>query len=285
MENKRILVIGAAGYIGKDLVRTLSEKGYDITLMLRKNPKNTNLSNYNYFIADLLDKQTFSDKIKEFDIIINLASVVKAKNKSRYKENLLTMKNLIQSIEKSNKKPNLIHISTQNVNLKNKGPYATSKKQAEDILTKSKLGYTIIRPNYVYGIDKNNNFYKLAKTIKRYNLAPIIGTGENKIQPILKQDLIDIVVNNIKTPKKNKIIEASGNQTISINNIISLISNYLKINPKKIHINTKVLTIFKNFISFDIQGFTEDRISKNPIKHTEKITFEENLKKIINLLQ
>ena len=64
----------------------------------------------------------------------------------------------------------IIHFSTQNVNLKEKGPYSKSKEAAEAILGASNLDYLMIRPNYVYSIDKANDFYKLAVLISKFRI-------------------------------------------------------------------------------------------------------------------
>lgn len=282
MENKRILVIGGTGYIGTCLVRKLIESNFDVTLLIRKGPLPDEFHFCNYIIADLLDKQSLTNNIHEFDLVINMASVIRTTNKKKYIENIEGLKNLIDVLE--NKRiEKLIYFSTQNVNLKNKGYYSKSKEICEMLLIDSNLNYLIIRPNYVYGIDKNNYFFKMALIISNFHIAPIIGDGNYKIQPILKEDLVNIVMKCIHNYKNHSIIDISGNETISINGIIDLMGKYCKMNPLKLHIPLKILTLFKWIIPFDIEGFTEDKISKLPYEECNLSSFSGNIEKILIL--
>lgn len=284
MASKRILIIGGNGYIGRKLVKNLSKK-YRITLLLRGANK---ISNCDFFIGDLLDKKSLEENIKhqEFDIVINLAGVIKSIKKSKYKDNFRSMKNLIEVLEKREIR-NIIYFSTQNVNLKNHGFYTRSKKMAEDFLIKSSLNYIIIRPNYVYGIDNKNYFYTTCKLISNFNSVPILGDGKNFIQPVLVNDLIKIITDVVNKKKKYgcEIIEVSGNMTVSINSIIDMVGEYMGEKPTKIHIPLLLVKLLKRLVYFDVDGFNESRISKKPYKHKEGLSLKDNIKKIVELYE
>ncbi|MCX9074644.1 MAG: NAD(P)H-binding protein [Candidatus Methanoperedens sp.] len=283
MENKRILVIGGTGYIGTSLVKKLNDSNYDVTLLVRNGHLLNESNKCKYFIGNLLDKESLIEKINDFDLIINLASVVRTINKKKYTDNIIGLKNLIDVMEKKKIK-RMIYFSTQNVNLKDKGYYSESKEICEKLLIGSNLEYIIIRPNYVYGIDKNNDFYRMAVFIAYSHIAPIIGNGNYKIQPVLKEDLANSTLEIITEFKSGSIIEVSGNETISIKEIIRLIGKDLKVNPLMLHIPIKLLKIFDRFIPFDVDGFTEDRISASPLK-CQFSSFSDNLKKILSLIK
>lgn len=292
MENKRILVIGGTGFIGMSLVQKLINSNYNVTLLVKKDifskniPSNRALAptTCKYFFGDLLDKDSLMKNINNFDLIINLAAIIRTLNKKRYKENIQSIKNLIEVLDEKKIKK-LIYFSTQSVNLKEKGPYSKSKEVAEKMVRDSNLDYLIIRPNYVYGIDKFNDFYRLAYFIYHFHLAPIIGNGNYKIQPTFKDDLVNIVFKFIGNFKNKSIIEISGKETTSINEIVETIKENLKIKPIIFHIPVTLLRLFRNFIPFDIDGYTEDRISQNPYSDYNFSLFSDNLKKILKLLK
>ena len=278
MENKRILVIGGAGYIGREVVKCLEAEGFTVTVLLREK-----LSGYEkkHIICDLLDKECLRKNINDFDVVINLAAIVRTIYKSRYKDNLAGLKNLIDVLKEKHINK-LVYFSTQNVNIKNKGPYAKSKSDCENLLKNSGLSCIIIRPNLVYGIDKENDFFRLIKLISKFRIAPIIGSGENKFQPILKNDLAKITADLIKNYTPG-VVEISGDETISINQVVSKICQALNISVGKLHIPAAWLKILRAIIPFDIDGYEENKISANAIKG--ETHFFNNLNAIVCLYE
>ena len=240
MENKRILVIGGSGYIGTEVVQVLLNYNYNVTVLSR----NPNIGNVKILRGSVLDKDFLLNTVKGFDLIIYLTAVIRSINKSKYKEIVTGLKNLIESMKKNNLK-RLIYFSTQNVLIKKTGEYGDSKKECEKVLINSDLNYVIIRPNYVYGIDKKNFFYNLSNIIKKFRICFIIGNGENKIQPINKNDLAKITLDCVKNFKNGLILNASGKDIISINEIIKIISEETSIKFFRFHIPLLFLKFFK----------------------------------------
>lgn len=278
------MVIGGTGFIGTPLVERLVREGYDITLLIEKGGFSNKLSSCKYFIGDLLDKGSFTEKINSFDLVINLAAIIRTVNKKKYQENIKGARNLVEILEEKGIKQ-LIHFSTQNVNLKEKGPYTKSKEAAEKIVRDSKLDYLIVRPNYVYAINKTNDFFRLASMISRFRVAVVIGKGNNKIQPVLREDLVDAVMDCVGNFSPRSIVEISGRETLSINEVVSLIKEGLKVKPLVLHVPLSILKIFKSFVPFDVNGYTEDRMSVNPFPNSKFSLFTENLKEILELLK
>ncbi len=275
------MVIGGNGYIGRGLVKKLKLNNFDVTVLLRKNIPEYESKN---IVGDLLDKECLLKKVRNFDLVVNLASIIRTVHKGRYQENILGLQNVIDAMG-ANSIKRIIYLSTQNVNLASQGYYAASKDLCEKTLQKSSLDYVIIRPSIVYGIDKQNDFYRLINLIDKWRVVPIIGSGENKMQPVLKDDLISVIIMAAKDFNKNQIIEVNGKDTVSMNQIISYISRSLKVVPIKIHAPLAIFKIFRKFIPFDIDGYTEDRISRNCAENNAFSSFFGNLDAMISLFK
>ncbi|MBT6774420.1 NAD-dependent epimerase/dehydratase family protein [Candidatus Woesearchaeota archaeon] len=266
MENKRILVIGGTGYIGSNIVDILLEKNYAITTLSRRDKKNIvcksiKHTNIKHIKCDLLDKSAILKEVINFDVVIYLAAIVKSFNKSKYKENIISLKNTINAMNHNNAKK-MIYFSTQNVFIDKTGPYGNSKKICEKVLQDSSLDYIIIRPNYVYGVDKDNYFYNSYRIMKNLNVSLVIGDGETKFQPINKKDLAKITFRCLEEWTSKEEINASGKKTLTLNNIINIIkreANFKYIVP--IHIPWWLVQWGKWLIPFDINGFIKDRIA------------------------
>jgi NADH dehydrogenase len=279
MENQRILLIGSTGYLGSELTEKLKSAGFDFTVLLRKKIPGFN---GRYLLGDLLDKSFLFENIRNFDLIIDLAAVIRTINKERYSENTRGLSNLIAAMEHNNVK-RLIYISTQNVNLSAKGPYATSKEACEKILMSTGLEYMIIRPSIIYGIDRQNDFYRLVKLIKRWAIVPVIGSGNNKFQPVLKCDVADFIIRSVNNFERNKIAEIAGKEIVSMNQVIDYISGKLKVSRYKIFVKPKYLKYFKSLIPFDFDGYTEDRVVNSNSINTSSLSIYEGLDLLIGL--
>ncbi|MFH1455570.1 MAG: NAD-dependent epimerase/dehydratase family protein [archaeon] len=275
MENKRVLVIGGTGYIGKEIVRLLRSKNYEV-FVLSKQPGNGPF----YLEGSVLDKSFLLDNLIDFDIIIYLVSIIRTLDKSKYKENVLGLKNTLE-VMKTNNISKIIYFSTQNIFLKNTGGYGNSKKFAEKIIKNSSSDYIILRPNYVYGIDKNNDIYRLYNIIKKTGICPVIGSGETKFQPVNKTDIAEFILKKLEKWKGKNEVNISGPDT-SINQIIRIIKQETKLGFIKIHIPFSLLKIFKFLIPFDVDGYNEDRISNsNTVKYDTDL--REDIKSMVRL--
>lgn len=281
MENKRILVIGGTGYIGESVVNRFDKEGYQVVVLSRNPERYESGKRIRRIKGSVLNREFLLKNLKDFDAVIYLAAIVRTLNKSKYEENIIGLKNTIEAM-RVNKINKILYFSTQNVYLKKTGPYGNSKKICEEIICRAALDYMIIRPNYVYGIDTRNDFYKLYKIMKKTGICPIIGSGDTKIQPLNKNDLAEITLKCMEEWKSKGEIDVSGRTTISINQIADAIKKQANLKCISFHIPVWLLRICAWAVPFDVDGYTEDRISPESA-NTKKgsADIEEDIKKMI----
>jgi UDP-glucose 4-epimerase len=174
---KKILITGAAGFIGSYLFKDLSKKGYNVI----------GLDNFDHpcgakikcIKGDVRDFDLVDRLVKKVDIVYHLAAQINVDRS--YKQKRLTFdtnvngtKNILEACRKYSKK--MIFASTSEVygTAKNKlisenhplnpqSPYALSKKIAEDLCKKYVTEYgvqvIILRNFNTYGPYQNMNFY------------------------------------------------------------------------------------------------------------------------------
>lgn len=283
---KRILIIGGTGYIGREIVKQLKNKNYEIAVLSRKfNP----IKDVKCIQCSLLNKELLKEKIRGFDIIVYCAGIVRTLFKKRYKENLPGVKNLIEAMH-YNKIKKLIYFSTQYVYVDKTGPYGNSKKECDKAILNSRLDYIIVRPDFVYGVDKQH-FYKLSYIAKKTRICLVIGSAK-RLQPINKEDVARITLNlieNIDNIKPGSIIDLSGKEIIGFEDIANYIEKYLNKRCIKINIPLFLLKIFRKVLPFDLDGLTGDRLDKKKGDFHVNIelihNIEEDLKKIVEKLK
>ena len=114
MKSKRILVIGAAGYLGSMLTTTLVTMDYKVTAVdILKYDKNSlshlfGKKNFKFIKADVRDESVLKKIIKNQDIIFPLAALVGAPLCEKFKKNAVktnvdSIKNLVKNLKKNQK--------------------------------------------------------------------------------------------------------------------------------------------------------------------------------------
>jgi len=261
VENTRALVVGGPGYIGRELVDLLTNQGYTVTSLSRGGQY---LPNATVIKGSALDIGLMGKLVGDFDIVIYLAAVIRAFNKRLYEENVVGADVLCESMMLSTNTPELIYFSTQNTSLAKMGPYGNSKRRAEAIVRKRIPRAVILRPNYVYGLDCDNDFARLAKIIHVLRICPVLAGGRTKFFPVHKSDIARIVVEEILYSLESFVgstVDVSGEDSITINDVVNYYSQIIPQRFLRVCVPFTLLNFIKPLIPFDVDGFNLSRIS------------------------
>src|SRR6266404_4730984 len=83
--NKKILVTGAAGLLGSEVVNQLLEKGYNVTAICHTTPLNITHANLVTRQCDLLDTVRLEEIMKEITHVYHCAAIVSFEPKDKYR--------------------------------------------------------------------------------------------------------------------------------------------------------------------------------------------------------
>jgi len=248
--SKKVLLAGSTGYLGKNILKILSENpNYEIIALARSPEK---LSEFEQKIkkikkAELTKPKTLTGICKNIDIVISTVGITKPKDNLTYmdvdyKGNL----NLLKEAEKSGV-DKFVFISVYKAHKMNFLKGAQAKNKFTDALKKSTVSELIIYPNGFFS--DMENFFNMAKKGKVY----LVGKGNYKINPIDGKDLAKEIVKTIATDKKH--LEIGGPQIFSHNEIAKLA---FKINNNRIKIRYIPIGL-KKILIFLLKTFTKEK--------------------------
>ncbi|MBL4593677.1 MAG: NAD(P)-dependent oxidoreductase [Flavobacteriales bacterium] len=205
----KILITGSNGLLGQKLVKLLAGKG-NIELLATSKGENriNNKEGYQYQPLDITNKEEVLVTVNEFhpDTIINTAAMTNVDACELNKElcwdlNVNSVKYLIEASERN--KTHLIHLSTDFIFDGEEGPYkerdepnplsyyGKSKYEAEKLLQKSNVKWSVARTIIVYGIGENmsrSNIVLWAKeALEKGN--PLTIVDDQFRSPTLAEDL------------------------------------------------------------------------------------------------
>ena len=271
MKNKNILITGGAGFIGSALTKELIKNNtvividnfdnyYDPAIKEENVKPFINEDNYRLYIVDIRDKNALEKVFSKnrIDIIIHLAAMAGVRyslvNPNLYKEvneigtdNVLSIAhkyhvdNIILASSSSVYGNNNLPFNEESTELKPISPYAVTKMNMDAIAKKYhdtyNMNISILRFFNVYGPhqrpdtaisiftdsilnDKEINLYGDGTTLRDYTYI------DDAIEGIVRSG--DYLFNHKNT---YEVFNIGSNNPISINELLSTISDELKLNP------------------------------------------------------
>ena len=227
MKQKKILVFGASGAIGRNLIRKLAKSNFIITAVTRNLHQKgyilktqANAGYINIVEASIFDEQKLKNLICKNNICINLVGILFEKGKRNTFKNIHTFfPSLISKICNENNIEQFIQISALGIDQAKDSNYAISKLQGENNVKKNFSAATILRPSVVYSVDDNftTNFMTL---FSRMPFFPLYYNGKTKFMPIHCSDLTEIIYQVISKNIKSVTIECVGPEIISLKDIL-----------------------------------------------------------------
>ncbi|WP_435163247.1 NAD-dependent epimerase/dehydratase family protein [Candidatus Pelagibacter bacterium nBUS_25] len=289
---KKILITGASGFIGRNLLDHISKYNCKIFALYKSSKLRSYKKNVSLIKSDLtknIPKRIL--KIK-FDIVIHLAGS-KADRKSMMKEKqilngILIDRNIINFSVK-NGVTNFFYASTAGVydvndkfysekkisiNYDADGIYGLTKLIGEDVLYRSfkKNDLNICRFFSIYGNDSKTIINIWGKKIKNNQKVKIWGDGKTIRSWIHISDVISGIIKILINKNKNIFYNLGSNEKLSLNTIFKTIKKrYPKSKSKKI--------LYKEISSGPKNRFTNSENLKK-IGWKQKIKLKEGIKLI-----
>ena len=234
MKQKEILLFGATGQIGRNLIRKLSKNNYKITAVTR----NTHRAGYilktqaNPGYLELVEISNFNEKkieelMRECSICINLIGILYERKKDHFKlihtdlPDLLSQKANKLNIEK------FIHISALGIEKAIDSKYAKSKLDGENKIRKNFVNSIILKPSLVYSVDDKFTT-RFMTLLSRLPIMPIYYNGKTKFTPIHVTDLVDIIFKTIESKNNDLVIECIGPEIFTFKEIIEKLLNSIQ---------------------------------------------------------
>ncbi len=180
MVKKKILLTGASGTVGKEVLKELLSKtnNYEVSLFLRGSPKNKKLFKHfvdrvKIFWGTLQNFSEVKEAVNGQDVVLHLAAALPdvgfKKPEILISTNVDGTQNVINAMVSQPIKPKLIYTSSvavygdrrknpiiklsDSIDNDSKDLYTTAKIQAETLIKESKLEYSIFRVSYVVATD------------------------------------------------------------------------------------------------------------------------------------
>ena len=249
MKNAKVLLAGGTGYLGRHILKVLSEQQVDTIAVVRKGKKSSlkKLSSIHTIEAEVTKVKTLQGIFKGVDIVISTIGITRQKDGLTYWDvDYQANKNLLdQAISEGVKK--FIYVASLNGEKMLDLKICEAKEQFVADLKTSGIDYCIVRPNGFFS--DLGEFLEMASKGRVY----LFGKGKYRLNPIDGEDLAIEIVNILRTNQTELTI--GGPHIFSHNELVSLVSDVL---GKKVKI-TYLPNWIKKMILFFLRTYSSSK--------------------------
>ena len=191
-----VLVLGATGFVGKNLLPKLGDFTSEITAAYRnarsKDSAALVAENPNLKWADagngLGSAVRSAAAANPIDVVIHLAGRVNGSASEIKQANLGITQQLLEALEAVGQRPRIVYLSSVSA-INSLGQYGIEKKAAEDAIISWTPNHICLRSSLIYGPFDTNNVAKLIGAVKRWPAIPVPGGQTVSLQPLYVDDL------------------------------------------------------------------------------------------------
>ena len=216
----RVFVTGATGFVGPAVANAIADAGHELRVLERK-PGAWSEAGIRCQAAvqgDVTDSEAMRRAVQDIDVVVHLVAIRQGKPKEFERVMVGGTRNLLAAAKDAGVR-RFVLMSALGVTEQTKDlvPYYGAKWTEEQDTKGSGLEHVIFRPSFIFGSNGGilPTFKKLAK------LAPvtgIIGSGEQRIQPIWVEDVGAYYSQAIDKPEAaNRTFELGGPDVVSWN--------------------------------------------------------------------
>lgn len=194
-----VLVTGANGYVGNNIVPKLVERGYQVRAQVR-NMETTNMRLGDYMDkievvqGDVTDRDSMARIMEGVDAVIHLVAIAIEKGGATYEEvNYQGTINVVDAAVDAGVK-RFINMSQNGASSDLPYRFLKSKGKAQEYVAQSGLAWTALRPSAIFG-EQDEFFNTFARLVPLSPLVyPLIGGGKAEFQPVSVLDVAEAAV-------------------------------------------------------------------------------------------
>lgn len=223
LESRCVLVSGAAGFIGRNLVPRLASRGHTVRALCHSSESlGTAGPAIEWRCCDVTVPESLEDVADGCDSVIHLAGIPKGRGtRTLERVHATGTRNLIRESARHGVR-RFVLVSAIGSS-PTAGAFFRSKFQAEDAVMTSGLDYVVLRPSVIYGPDDHFTS-ALVRLLEALPAFPILGDGGFPLQPVAVEDIADALCQCVEREDvRNRTFELAGPDTLTFVKIVRIV--------------------------------------------------------------
>lgn len=199
-----VLLTGASGFIGRNVAVALIDAGHEVRPVSRGHG------------IDFCRLQTPADGLpllEGVDAVINSVGIIGESGAQRFAPlHTVAPSALFRACVAAGVR-RVVQISALGADESAFSAYHLSKRAADDCLRSLDLDWFVLRPSLIYG--RGGKSAALFMRLARLPLIPVVGDGQQALQPVHISDVVATVVRCLASPEARKTLDIVGPETVA----------------------------------------------------------------------
>lgn len=240
-KNDKIVLTGAAGLVGQNLIVEMKQQGYTRLVAIDKHAHNLEIlrklhPDVETILADLAEPGDWSRTFEGARLVVQLHAQITGKTTDLFVRNNLTATGHVLTACKAAGVPYMVHISSSVVNSVAKDDYTNTKREQEEMVVASGQRHCVLRPTLMFGWFDPKHLGWLSRFMARTPVFPIPGDGRFMRQPLYERDFCRCIAKCIETEPDGQVFDIVGDTRVDYVDIIRTIKRVKKLHTLIVHI-------------------------------------------------
>ncbi|WP_312909605.1 NAD-dependent epimerase/dehydratase family protein [Natronosalvus caseinilyticus] len=231
----RIAITGGTGFVGSHLARRLGDDGHDLVLIARGvDEPNVDLlerENVEFVPAAVTDERTLREAFVDCEAVVHLAGINHERRAQTYEAvHVDGTRNVVEAATDAGVST-LVLTSYLRARPDCGCAYHESKWEAERIVRRSGLEYTVVKPGVVYG-PGDRMLWGIARSLATVPVFPRVGLRARRIRPVAIEDLVDVLAASILEDRLSETtVAVTGPEELTVTDLVNRVGDVIGRSP------------------------------------------------------
>jgi len=237
----RVLLTGATGFVGRALGEELVRRGHTVRALVRRESGDRIPagSGWEVSMGDILDTHACLRAVTGCDAVVHLVGIRRENPHTGTTYEAMHTEATYSIVDAARRKrvPRFVHMSALGTRPDAASRYHRTKWEAEEIVRRSGMRWTIFRPSVIFG--EGDEFHTILVDLVQRPVVPIIDGGKSLLQPVARTNVVAAMADALTMPEtRGEVYEVAGPERIAFVDLVEGVARYCGVWPNYVRVSS-----------------------------------------------